>query len=461
MGPGVTHRIVVVGAGPAGIRCAEAIVAAGLRPTVIDEGTRSGGQIYRRQPENFTRSYDSLYGTEARQAEALHRSFDNLLQKIDYFPGTLIWNVADKCVHTVTGSTQRELPYDVLILCTGATDRLMAVKGWNLAGAFSLGGAQIALKSQACAIGRVVVFAGTGPLLYLVAGQYAKAGATVAAVVDTSPWLARLLALPGLSACPSMLWKGISLTTDLYRAGIPLYAGGQLLEIDGTPNDGVAGLKFRDGRGRTRYIACDAVALGYHLRSELQLADLARCEFRFDKQTRQWLPYIDKDGRSTVPDVYLAGDGARILGADAAETAGRLAGLAALKDLDHTTSMAEVKYLRRRLVRFRRFAKGLNRAFRWPASQAAELPDDTVVCRCESVRAGEIRRVVQQFGAFELNRVKAFSRIGMGRCQGRYCGNTAAEIVAHCSRTPIEQVGRLRSQAPVKPIAISLASDHE
>jgi len=61
-------RVIVVGAGPAGVRAAEALVQAGLRPIVIDEGRRDGGQIYRRQPEGFTRSYKKLYGTESAKA---------------------------------------------------------------------------------------------------------------------------------------------------------------------------------------------------------------------------------------------------------------------------------------------------------------------------------------------------------------------------------------------------------
>jgi hypothetical protein len=62
----------------------------------------------------------------------------------------------------------------------------MPVKGWHQAGTYSLGGAQVALKSQGCAIGSRIVMMGSGPLLYLVAAQYVKAGAQVAAVLDTS-----------------------------------------------------------------------------------------------------------------------------------------------------------------------------------------------------------------------------------------------------------------------------------
>jgi bacterioferritin-associated ferredoxin len=83
------------------------------------------------------------------------------------------------------------------------------------------------------------------------------------------------------------------------------------------------------------------------------------------------------------------------------------------------------------------------------------LSDDTIVCRCEGISAGELRRVIRDEGAREANRAKAFSRVGMGRCQGRYCGHAAAEVIADAAGVPLEQVGRLRGQAPVKPFAMS------
>lgn len=454
-------RVIIIGAGPAGVRCAETLVAAGIRPTIIDEGRRDGGQIYRRQPDNFTRSYSTLYGTEAGKAAALHGCFDALRERVDYLPETLVWNISERVVYALRLGKLVELPFDALVLCTGATDRLMPVKGWNFAGTYSLGGAQVALKAQACAIGRQTAFIGTGPLLYLVAAQYLKAGAGVAAVLDTSPWSLRLAALPKLLAMPRAVLNGVALTLALRRAGVPMYSGVEPLAITGSGEGGVGGLSFKDARGQAHSLACDAVALGYHLRPETQLADLARCEFQFDAATRQWLPRIDPDGRSTVHGVYLAGDGARILGANAAEASGRLAALAVLKDSGHPVEIDLVDGQRRILARLERFAQGLRQSFPWPAHFAANLPDDAVVCRCEAVTAGELRRVIAQTGAVESNRAKAFSRVGMGRCQGRYCGNAAAEIIAHAADVPIDQVGRLRGQAPVKPLPIAVREEVE
>ncbi|MGI4983171.1 MAG: FAD-dependent oxidoreductase [Janthinobacterium lividum] len=496
-------RIVVIGTGPAGVRAAQTLVDAGLRPTVIDEGSRDGGQIYRRQPTGFTRSYETLYGSEAKKASALHQCFDALRQqdRIDYLPDTLVWNIAPQTLHLSRDNRYSVRPFDALIVCSGATDRLMPVLGWDLAGAYSLGGAQVALKSQGCAIGRRTVLLGTGPLLYLVAAQYTQAGAKIAAVLDTSTSLQRLRALPGLLAVPAALSKGAALIALLRRAGVPIHRGVTPRAIHGSAEHGVTGVAVTLRDGRLFEAACDAVGMGYHLRPETQLADLAGCAFTFDDAAQQWLPEIDADGRSTVPGVYLAGDGARVRGADAAEASGRLAALAVLLDgnavrgatagtahgvpggmtgsttegtagsltrgttggaigsmtIDTAALAAQAVALRRELARLGRFAAGLRTAFPWPSALAAALPDEAVVCRCEAITAGELRRVVRETGAREANRAKAFSRVGMGRCQGRFCAHAGAEIIAAEARVPLATVGRLRGQAPVKPLPMALS----
>jgi NADPH-dependent 2,4-dienoyl-CoA reductase/sulfur reductase-like enzyme len=449
------RQLIVVGAGPAGVRAAQTLLAAGLRPIVIDESKRDGGQVYRRQPANFNRPYAALYGTEAKRAESLHQAFDALRARVDYRSNTLAWNIQDHHLHVVEGGVSSAVRFDALIAACGATDRLMPVPGWNRAGVYSLGAAQIALKSQACAIGQKVVFAGTGPLLYLVASQYVKAGAQVAAVLDTSKAGLRLKALAKLMSRPSTLLKGIQLTSGLRRSGVVVEAGVTLIEISGNASSGVESIRVRTAAGAERIYACDAVGLGFHLRPETQLADIARCSFFYEAQSRQWLPTVDVDGRTSVAGVYLAGDGARLFGADGAEAAGELAALAVLKDLGRPSQEKRAAQLRKTLARMDRFRKGLTEAFPWPANFAANLPDSTVVCRCETITAREIRNAVQEKGAHEINRVKAFSRAGMGRCQGRYCAHATAEIVAAAADLSVEQVGRLRCQAPIKPLPVA------
>lgn len=452
-------RFVVVGTGPAGVRAAQALVEAGIRPIVVDEGRRDGGQIYRRQPEGFKRPYAKLYGSEAGKARALHADFDALRDRIEYLGETLAWNITAGELHAMRDGEPRILPFDALLVCSGATDRLMPVEGWHRAGCYSLGASQVALKSQACAIGSQVVFMGSGPLLYLVASQYVQAGAKVAAVLDTAPLVKPWAAITGLMARPGLALRGYGLIHGLRKAGVPVLQGVTPVRIEGDDALGAQAVVVTDEKGRTQRFECDAVGLGWHLRAETQLADIARCAFDFEPLSRQWLPRIDADGRSSTPGVYLAGDGVRILGADGAEAAGRLAALAALADLGHARGRSmyagESAQLHRTLAQMDRFRAGLARAFPWPHAHAATLPDSAVVCRCEAVTAGELRHCVNEMDSREVNRAKAFSRVGMGRCQGRFCGHAAAEVVADACRIPIEEVGRLRSQAPVKPLVMN------
>ncbi|QRF57389.1 NAD(P)/FAD-dependent oxidoreductase [Variovorax paradoxus] len=455
------HPPVIVGAGPAGVRAAQALVAHGLRPIVIDEAARAGGQIYRRPPANFVeRAAATLYGFEAGRANAVHAAFDGLRDRIDYRPDSLVWNAQGgvlDVLHGPTRSTAR-VPHGPLIVATGATDRVLPLPGWTLPGVYTLGGAQVALKFQGCAIGQRVVFMGTGPLLYLVAYQYAKAGARVAAVLDTARLADQVAATPAMLRQPAVLAKGVYFVAWLRAHGVPLHGGVRPLRVLGDDAASrVTGVAWHDGREERR-IDCDAVGFGYALRSETQLADLLGCRFEFAPMHRAHLPVRDAAGRSSVAGVYLAGDGAGIMGADAAEWAGERAALALLADQGVAVDGARAALLERKLDTLAGFRRGLERAFPLPQDWAAHAPDELVVCRCENVTAGTLRQTVAVNGADELNRLKALSRVGMGRCQGRMCGVAAAEILAHATGQPLAQVGRLRGQAPVKPIPIRLVT---
>jgi hydrogen cyanide synthase HcnB len=445
-------QAVIVGAGPAGIRAAQTLVKHGVRPVVLDEAPRWGGQIYRQPPSGFERSKKVLYGFEAGRADAVHRAMADILTQIDYRPDTLVWGAEGGCLDLLHQGKMSTVPYQQLIAATGATDRVLPFAGWTLPGVFTLGAAQVALKFQGCAIGSNVVFAGTGPLLYLIAYQYAKAGAKVAAVLDTASWGDKIAATPGMLRQPALLAKGLYFLARLRAHGVPVHQGVKLLGATGCTR--VTGLQFSAGEHQ-HDIRCDAIGFGYALRSETQLADLLGCGFSYDGLQRGALPVRDKAGRSSVAGVYLAGDGAGIMGADAAEWAGERAALALLADAGHSVDTSRCAVLENQLAGTAAFREALERAFPFPEDWAADAPDDLVICRCEDITAGQLRRCVADTGAHEMNRLKALTRAGMGRCQGRTCGVAAAEILAYaCGSSPAE-VGRLRGQAPLKPLPFS------
>lgn len=445
--------VAIVGAGPAGVRAAEALAQAGLRPIVFDEAQRAGGQIYRQPPPGAERPGEDLYGFEAGKAKSVHAVLSDLGERVVYRPRTLVWNVYEQRLDTLTDGGFGEQAFDRLILATGAMDRVIPFPGWTLPGVFTLGGAQIALKAQGVSIGRRVAFVGAGPLLPLIAHQYAKAGAEVVAVLDVTPFSAKARQAAGLLAQPATFAKGLYYTARNALRGGTRASGVRKLRVEG---DGrVEALVWTGADGREHRVACDAVGASFGLRSESQLADLAGCRFAFDPVTRQWAPERTTAGRSSRPEVYLAGDGAGIGGADVAELQGRRAALAVLEDIGRPVDASEVARLDAALARQARFRDALEAAYPYPDHLVASIADDEILCRCEGVTAGALREAVREKGATEVNRVKAFTRIGMGRCQGRVCGHAAAELVALERGCPVSEAGRLRGQPPVKPIPVA------
>ena len=238
--------------------------------------------------------------------------------------------------------------------------------GWTLPGVFTLGGAQVALKFQGCAIGQRVVFIGTGPLLYLVAYQYAKAGVEVAAVLDTRA--ASPTSSPPLPAhaarsrrCSPRASYYVALAARAWRG-----AHGGVRRCASRATSACSGVRWRDGGART-HARLRRGRLRLRLRSETQLADLLGCRFAFDAAApRACCPSATRPAARSVAGVYLAGDGAGIVGADAAEWAGERAALALLADLGVRGRCRARRALERKLARSAAFARGLERAFPFP-----------------------------------------------------------------------------------------------
>ena len=466
----------IIGSGPAGISAAQTLVDNSklieqltgqvVKPVVLTEAAFPGGQGLRRLNPQMGFGPRKLYKNEEAKYRNFHGNADALIDQIDYRPLTTVWSLYEGTAFIESAGEVDELPYSHVIIATGATDKIMPVKGWTLPGVYSLGGSQVALKDQGSFIGRKVVFAGSSPLLLLAALQYHRLGAKNIVVLDTTPFRAKLSALPGLRHSLKTAWQGARYMTELKSAGIPIHSGVALEEVRGKTH--VESLVFRDRKGRIQTLDCDAVALGYGLRAETQLAELAGCRFEFENDFRQWLPVTDTDGRG-AKGIYLAGDGASIGGADCAIQSGKLAALAMLEDIATEASVMmpqaeraglqiEKRQTQGAVRQYRAFQRNLARIFCWPVDNVSSISDDTVVCRCEGVSAGEIRQsIAKEVGPVEVNRVKAITRCGMGRCQGRFCGLALAEITSQASGRSIEDVGRLRAQAPVKPLNVGAA----
>ena len=454
----MTHDVIVIGAGPAGMSAAATAASLGLKTVLLDEQPYAGGQIYRNALQCDAR-VSTLLGRDYERGAVLAQSLMGSSAEVQ--ADTLVWDVArDLTVTALRAGRALQFRARQLIACTGAMERASPIPGWTLPGVMNVGAAQIAMKSGgAIPTGRIVL-AGAGPLLLLVACQLKDAGADVAAVVETTPAGRRFDALPylpaALRAWPALA-KGFKMVRSLRRSRVPWHIHATQLAAVG--RDRVEEVTFR-AAGREHCLNADHLLLHHGVIPNTQLSRLLRLEHRWDDLQEAWAVVTDDLGQTSLDGLRMAGDGTAIAGALAAEATGALAALgaaSALGRLDTDALLRHAAPFRRMLateLAIRPFLDVLYRPPRW----IMEPGDATVVCRCEEVTAGRVREMAR-LGCAGPNQTKFFSRCGMGPCQGRICGSVVTKILAaELGRAPAE-VGAYRIRAPLKPVPLgSLAA---
>ena len=76
--------------------------------------------------------------------------------------------------------------------------------------------------------------------------------------------------------------------------------------------------------------------------------------------------------------------------------------------------------------------------------------DDMIICRCEEVTKGEIRKAVHD-GMYTITEVRRYLRTGMGLCQGQTCAKLVKGIVARELGVSASQLEPASSRAPMRP----------
>ncbi|KIC09264.1 pyridine nucleotide-disulfide oxidoreductase [Leisingera sp. ANG-M1] len=443
----------IIGAGPAGMAAAIALAKGGANVAVLDRGARVGGQIYRAAAASPLPDA-SVLGPDYTAGAALIAEFNRA--EITRFTGADAWHLGDdgRVLFSHLGDTH-ELHCREMLLCPGAMERPMPIPGWTLPGVMTVGAAQVMLKSDAT-VADGAVFAGSGPLLYLIVAQYLRLGVPVAALVDTTPrqnYLNAVPLLPGALRQAGQLKKGLALLREIRAAGIPQYRFAEGLEILG--EDKAEGLRFT-ANGQPYEIASETVFLHHGVQPNLNMTRAMDLAHRWNPQQLCWQVEADAWGQTSVPHVSAAGDGAGIIGAEGARIAGDLAALNILHRLGHLSEGERDRQTApgsARLAAMAPFRAFLDRLYR-PAG-AFRLPQnpETLVCRCEEQSLANLRAGFNQ-GARDPNALKSLTRCGMGPCQGRQCGHMVTGLLAEWQAEPPEAVGYYRLRSPQRLLTL-------
>ena len=84
--------------------------------------------------------------------------------------------------------------------------------------------------------------------------------------------------------------------------------------------------------------------------------------------------------------------------------------------------------------------------------------DDLIICRCESVKLGQIQSTIRRSGAQTVNQVKKLTRAGMGLCQGRTCAKVVESILETEGISPTG-TEPYQMRPPVRGIPVAALAD--
>ncbi|MDA0675449.1 MAG: NAD(P)/FAD-dependent oxidoreductase [Proteobacteria bacterium] len=451
--------LMVLGAGPAGMGAAIEAAKAGVSVAIADESPAPGGQVYRSFLSGMKVTDAAALGPDYAIGSGLKAELAASGARPAF--GERVWFVAPGFrIESVGAGGVSRWDAKAVVAATGTSERVVPVPGWTTPGVMGLAAATILLKAQRMVPGERTVVAGCGPLVTAVAAGIIKGGGKVAAMVDLAGQVDWLKALPAMMARPDLLARGLGWQAKIRAAGVAVLHRHAVVEIRGGDRVREVVLcpvdeNWRPIRGRERVIEADAVALGHGLIPGTEVTRLLRAEHRFVEDRGGWIATRDDDMRTTVERLYVAGDGAGISGAAAAELEGRLAGLAAARDLGRLSPSeyaAKAAPLKAKLAKAERFGIQMSKMMTPKPGLLDAVTPETVVCRCEDVTRAEIEETVKA-GAFEVNQLKSWTRCGMGPCQGRICGDTAARLVAgHVGGR--ENAGSWTARVPIRPVQL-------
>ena len=438
--------VLVIGGGAGGLSAAIAARQAGASVALIDERTVPGGQYYKQAAENQTLDAQQAEGAglvaEARESGAeiiigaqVWGAFDGLLFAAEYEGGALVARPR------------------TAIVATGAYERPLIVPGWTLPGVMTTGAAQTLWRSYRTLPGRRIAVCGSGPLNLQVALELANGGAEVELVAEwaSTPFARPIDAFAMICADPRLAWQGISMVLGLRRRGVPVENSTELVRIDRV-RDGLAAI-FRNRSGKEGIVEVDVLCMNAGFEPQNEILRLLGADMRYDAVFGHLRAVRSQTMETSVPGLFAVGDCAGLGGAPAARVEGHIAGRAAAAEAgfwDADNAGAHQRELRRH----RRFQSRLWRLHDIAVKETEHLPDDVLVCRCEEITLGQIRKTIgEQPG--HLGTLKRSTRAGMGRCQGRYCAPVLARLIANQSGQDLEDNSFFAPRVPIKPVSIA------
>ena len=445
--------VVIIGGGPAGLSLAKELMrlAPSTSIVVVDERKSLGGQYFKQQQVASEKS-DAQFAEGAALIDDVRRSGVRILS------GVTVWAVFDPD-HLLGYDDQMRYKFTPkeLVVATGAYERGIPMPGWTLPGVMTTGAAQTLLRSYSVAPGERVLIAGNGPLNLQMAAELVRHGTEVVALLESGKVFAlssiiKTFAL-GLIA-PLMALRGLGYMITIKRARVPYLSGAALSSFTGSERVEGATATDLDSMKRRATLEVDAVAMGYGFIPSNEIARNLGAEHVIDRSTRGLKTRTNLDGATSRKHLWVIGDGRNINGAQVAKLRGELLATSLASIL--TGRRRRIRSLLKKVLLSRQllFQEVLWRIYKSPMLLDQFTTRETTICRCLSITKGEILDDLTS-DMTSAGALKRVNRVGMGKCQGRYCSPFAQKIVEDATGLQPDAFSGFAPQVPIKPTSIA------
>lgn len=454
------YDIVIVGSGFAGIASANMLTGTGLSILMIDENFHVGGQLLRKIPNELgkNKKYKPDY------VKKIGNKFINNLKgdDIEILNNTSVIGIYDnnEILVEVEKKSVASVHYEVILFTTGARERYLPFKGWTLPGVFSAGMSQVLMKSSGILPSKDVVVGGSGLFLFSAAYEFLKNGARVRSVLESTGVVDKIKMLPVLLHNFSKIMEGARYLGKIGTSGVPIRFNTKIIEArgNGSLEEIVISKTDSNGKfitGKEKIIKIGGFAYSYGFVPNIELPNLAGCKISFIKELGGWVVDVNENMETSISGVFCAGEVTGVGGALKSVNEGETASISILERFDKKSSLQGKKG---QMIKARKhhlnFAKYFNTLYGIRDEEISEIPDETIICRCEDVKMVDIREAVSN-GFISPGALKTSVRAGMGNCQGRTCGPIIYDLLGSVSGIEGKNFSLFSNRPPVKPVKIS------
>jgi thioredoxin reductase len=472
------EQVVVIGAGVAGCTAAVEAARRGLTVTLIDEHPQNTAAMSLDAPYFYGARLAPVLSDEGTIADRVLGSNDLLMECLDagveVMTNTCVWglfvsganNEHLECNQVGLADAEKSwmLGFDYLIVAAGARDLVLSFDGWHLPGVLAAKGATTLMGKYQALGGNQVLVLGSGNVALQLASQAIELGINVVGIVEAADEL-----------------QGDSeLASSLSDEGVPIFTGYCIQKTTGVNEvSGAVLVPVSDQSLPAVDITCDTVCMAYGVVPNVELVASAGGALDYDAGQGGWAPRLTSEFESTIPNVFVAGDGSGVtetslIHPDVSIYQGqRIAAAIAAREGQAAEDEIEAPQLQSD-------SRAIYPPQYWLDALVKAGGMGVMACQCEDVTRQELVEVrapkyltsthsspcdaAKTFvaeGQASQDMLKRMTRVGMGHCQGRRCREHSAMLLAGIAGVELSKVAPGSYRVPVRPLPLNIIRAHD